>query len=93
MDVEAPLLPKQPLASLEHSAAWVCTGRQTMFSDAVFSIIATLAIVTVEIERDELKEVGLFSCSFLYHFVVCTVYRSRSLDSMIRVNYFPPMAS
>ena len=40
------------------SGNWVATERQTMFSDAVFSIVATIMVVTIEISESELSEVG-----------------------------------
>ena len=40
------------------SGNWVATDRQTMFSDAVFSIVATIMVVTIEISETELSEVG-----------------------------------
>ena len=38
---------------------WVPSCRQSMFSDALFSIIATVMIVTVEISGEELSDVSL----------------------------------
>ncbi|KAL5262854.1 hypothetical protein ACHWQZ_G008298 [Mnemiopsis leidyi] len=38
------------------SGNWVATERQTMFSDAVFSIVATIMVVTIEISESELSE-------------------------------------
>ena len=38
--------------------SWVSSCRQSMFSDALFSIIATIMIVTVEISPEELNSVS-----------------------------------
>ena len=37
---------------------WVSTDRQAMFSDAVFSIVATIFVVTVELPEHDLRTVS-----------------------------------
>ena len=46
------------LESRTSAISWVGKDRQTMFSDAVFSIVATIVVVTIEIEESEMNEVS-----------------------------------
>lgn len=56
------------MAELEHAlemqpdhsrlgVSWLGTSRQTMFSDAVFSIVATIMVVTIEISEADLDKI------------------------------------
>ena len=67
---------------------WVDTERQNMFSDAVFSIVATIMVVTVEIGEEELDEVSVtsrvviqwltvFSNHVIYDLALCILILTR----------------
>ncbi len=56
------ILERQPSDNSRMGVSWVDTSRQAMFSDAVFSIIATIMCVTIEISEHELNEVSV-TCS------------------------------
>ena len=44
--------------SLTSAVSWVEKDRQAMFSDAVFSIVATIMVVTIEINESALEAVS-----------------------------------
>ena len=59
------------LDSRTSGVSWVVSDRQTMFSDAVFSIVATIMVVTIEISESELNEVSHRRWFSVMNFSVC----------------------